>query len=176
MTGSLENYRQLVKKVDQLCEGITTLLGDALTCHAGCSSCCIEISVFPVEAAALLEAAGQLPPDQQKLLVQQLSKPEENGHCPLLLHDRCLLYQARPIICRTHGLPILITDDNGQSRMDVCPLNCKGLEQIPGEALINLERLNTLLTSINLLYLRETGAELPERVPISRLAHQLTAL
>ena len=172
MSKPLENYHRLLDKVDQLCEGITTLLGDALTCHAGCSSCCISISVFPVEAAAMIEAAGMLPPEQYKLLKQRLSSKEEGDRCPLIVSDRCLLYQARPIICRTHGLPILITEAAGR-RVDVCPLNCVGMERIPGEALIDLERLNSLLVSVNVLYLREFGIKLPERIPLTSLGEML---
>lgn len=173
MTQPLENYHRLLDKVDQLCEGITLLLGDALTCHAGCASCCIAISVFPVEAAALIEAAGQLPPEQYQLLKQRLAQPPDEEQCPLLYENRCLLYHARPIICRTHGLPILITEEGGQRRMDICPLNCQGVERIPGEAMIDLERLNALLVSVNVLYLREFGIKLPERIPLTTLGEML---
>lgn len=172
MSKPLENYHRLLDKVDQLCKGITTLLGDALTCHVGCSSCCIAISVFPVEAAAMIEAAGQLPPDQYQQLKQQLSSPQKDETCPLLVDGCCLLYQSRPIICRTHGLPVLIAEATGR-RVDVCPLNCVGIEGVPGEALIDLERLNSLLVSVNVLYLREFGIKLPERVPLTSLGEML---
>lgn len=173
MTTLLKNYYRLRDKVDQLCEGITARLGDALTCHAGCSSCCCAISIFPVEAAALLEAAHQLPPEQYQRLKAQLNRPVQGDHCPLLLNDRCLLYQARPIICRTHGLPILLTTDGEEQRVDVCTLNCRNMTHLPGEALINLERLNELLVSINALYLRETTADLPERICLTSLKELL---
>ncbi len=172
MTQPLENYHRLLEKVDQLCDGITTLLGDAITCHAGCSSCCIPISVFPVEAAALIEAAAQLSPEQYHLLKERLAQPQNDEQCPLLYEDRCLLYQARPIICRTHGLPILISEEAGR-RVDVCPLNCQGLERLPGGALIDLERLNELLVSVNVLYLREFGIKLPERIELTILGEML---
>lgn len=173
MPQPLENYHRLLEKVDQLCEGITRLLGDSLVCRPGCDSCCIPISVFPVEAAALLEAAAKLPQDQYQQLKQRLSSADDSRQCSLLYDGHCLLYHARPIICRTHGLPILLTDDGGQRRVDVCPLNCTGIEQLPGEALIDLERLNELLVSVNVLYLREFGIKLPERVPLSALKDML---
>ncbi len=172
MQKQLENYHRLLEKVDNLCEGIATLLGDALTCHVGCSSCCQAISVFPVEAAAMIEAAGKLPAEQQAFLKQRLTLAPDDGRCPLLFNERCLLYQARPLICRTHGYPILLVEGQDK-RVDVCPLNCIGMVQMPGEAMIDLERLNELLVSINLLYLREFSIKLPERIPLTSLADML---
>ena len=173
MLQPLANYHRLLEKVDQLCEGITRLLGDALVCGPGCDSCCVAISVFPVEAAALLEAAAKLPPERYRQLKQQLESVADSEQCPLLFEGCCLLYQARPIICRTHGLPILLTDDGGQRRVDVCPHNCKEIEKLPGEALIDLERLNALLVSVNVLYLREFGIKLPERIKLCSLKEML---
>ena len=173
MAHPLENYHRLLDKVGQLCEGITTLLGDALTCYAGCSSCCIAISVFPVEAAALIEAAGSLSDEQYQQLKQQLRLPQSGERCPLLYDDCCLLYHARPIICRTHGLPILVAESDGQRRVDVCPRNCAGMTSLPGGAMIDLERLNELLVSVNALYLRESGVKLPDRIPLTGLGEML---
>ncbi len=172
MQGLLENYHRLLEKVDNLCEGIATLLGDALTCHAGCSSCCQAISVFPVEAAAMIEAVGELSAEQQKFLKEHFAVIPDDGSCPLLFNDRCLLYQARPIICRTHGFPVLLIE--GQTkRVDVCPLNCRDMVQMPGEAIIDLDRLNELLVSINLLYMREFSIKLPEKIPLTSLSDML---
>ena len=47
------------------------------------------------------------------------------------------------------------------------------LAQLPGGALIDLERLNELLVSVNVLYLREFGIKLPERVPLTALKDML---
>lgn len=169
---ALANYHSLLAKVDELCRTIEQSLGDGITCHAGCSSCCLPISVFPVEMAAMLEAAGRLRPDELSRLKECLTTWNNGDFCPLLADNQCLLYGARPIICRTHGLPILLTDGD-ERRVDVCPLNCQGMEQLPGEAVLDLERLNTLLVSVNVLYLREVGLNVPERVPLASLAEML---
>lgn len=60
-----------------------------------------------------------------------------------------------------------------ERRVDVCPLNCRGVEQLPGEAVLDLERLNTLLVSVNVLYLKEFGLKLPDRLPLADLAEML---
>lgn len=173
MSDPLANYRSLLAKVDDLCRGIEDRLGASITCHAGCSSCCLVISVFPVEAVAMIEAAGKLPPEQLQQLKQHLAGwSEGDQRCPLLAGDRCLLYEARPIICRTHGLPILLTEE-GERRIDVCPRNCQGVDHLPGEAVLDLERLNTLLAAVNALYLREFGIRLPERITLVQLAEML---
>lgn len=173
MPDPLANYRSLLAKVDDLCRGIEDRLGDAITCHAGCSSCCLAISVFPVEAVAMIAAADRLPAEELRQLKAHLASwSPEDEHCPLLAGERCLLYEARPIICRTHGLPILLVEGE-QRRIDVCPKNCQGIDHLPGEAVVDLERLNTLLAAVNALYLREFGIRLPERIPISQLAEML---
>lgn len=120
----------------------------------------------------MIEAAGRLRPDELLRLKERLAAWNNGDACPLLADDQCLLYEARPIICRTHGLPILVTEGD-ERRIDVCPLNCQGLETLPGEAVLDLERLNTLLVSVNVLYLREVGLNMPERVPLASLAEML---
>jgi Fe-S-cluster containining protein len=173
MPDPLANYRSLLAKVDDLCRGIEDRLGDAITCHAGCSTCCLAISVFPVEAVAMIAAADRLPAEQLRQLKAHLAAwSPEDERCPLLEGEHCLLYEARPIICRTHGLPILLMEGEAR-RIDVCPRNCQGIDHLPGEAVLDLERLNTLLAAVNALYLREFGIRLPERIPISQLAEML---
>ena len=37
----------------------------------------------------------------------------ETERCGLLDNHQCSIYNSRPIICRTHGMPLLNTDENG---------------------------------------------------------------
>lgn len=55
----------------------------------------------------------------------------------------CIVYQARPLICRSHGLTILI-----DGKLDCCPLNYT-TAAAPLTHVLDLEKLNTVLVSIN---------------------------
>lgn len=169
MNHLLGNYRQLIAKVDQLCSGISHALGERITCSEGCGDCCASISIFPVEAAALREALEALPPGTAEHIRQHVAGHSGGECCPLLFDQRCLLYQARPIICRTHGLPILVRED-GEQRVDCCPLNLTDGEPLSPSRIIDLDTLNTILVTINTLFLKETGAPSgqPERLTIAR--------
>jgi len=150
----LANYRLLVSRVDELCNRITDQFALAITCRAGCSGCCRHLTLFPVEAAALANALSGLD-DPARTPLASIGEMPENGPCPLLLNDRCIAYAARPIICRTHGLPLL-TKIDGERRIDFCPDNFRGMDSLPGDAVMNLDLINHTLVTINARYLQDT--------------------
>jgi len=155
--------------VDELCAGIANTLRERIACAAGCSGCCAAITIFPVEAAALRETLDSLTEAEASVIRRHVEEHAGEEDCPLLSNDRCLLYEARPIICRTHGLPILFTED-GNQRLDCCPLNLTKGESLPGSAIIDLDRLNTVLVAVNALYLKQTAgasSDLPQRLSIA---------
>jgi Fe-S-cluster containining protein len=169
MSHLLDNYKQLIARVDALCTTIGATLGEQITCSAGCSSCCTALTVFPVEAAAMREALEKLPEQQAEEIRRHISEHADDERCPLLSHHHCLLYESRPIICRTHGLPIIYTID-GQHKSDCCPLNLTETETLPGSSAVDIDKLNTLLVAINSIYLSQTDcAESPERLSISEV-------
>ena len=171
MNGLLDNYRQLLARIDALCSAIQASLGDQITCSEGCSSCCTAITLFPVEAAALREALDQLPEQEAEEIRQHIACQASGERCPLLSHHRCLLYRARPIICRTHGLPIIYTE-GGQRRSDCCPLNLNEAESLNGSSVIDLDKLNPLLVAVNSLYLSQ--ADIDETVEKMTIVEALT--
>ena len=163
----LDNYKQLLARVDALCSTISSALEGQITCSAGCSSCCTSITVFPVEAAAMREMLANLPEQEAEEIRRHVSTHADGERCPLLFNHRCLLYEARPIICRTHGLPIIYTND-GRRSSDCCPLNLANTESLPGSQVIDLDKLNTLLVAVNSIYLSQSDdAESPERLTIA---------
>ncbi len=165
---ALRNYRQLIERVDELCRHITEAYPAAVTCHRGCDSCCRHLTLFPVEGAALHSALFELPAAQATDLRQHAAAATADGPCPLLADGACRLYAARPLICRTHGLPLLLAEGE-ERRIDFCPRNFTQIRSLPATAVLDLERLNTALAGVNALFVREAlgGAEFARRRSIA---------
>jgi len=163
---ALSGYRALVAKVDATCARIQSEYAAHIACRKGCGDCCRNISVFPVEAAVLSEAVRRLSPEVLSAARQRAW--EQTDACPLLHEDACLVYDARPIICRTHGMPILVPDEDG--RIDACPKNFRNLSSLPMSDVIDLNRLNEMLWAVHALFVREhPGVSKSERITIAQV-------
>ncbi len=155
---SLENYFRLVEKVDELCLRTTERFRESISCRKGCDGCCRHLTLFPVEGTALALALREAEPALAETIRLRALEAAPDGPCPLLENGACLLYEARPLICRTHGLPLL-TSSEGEKRVDFCPENFRGLESLPGGAVIDLDMLNSSLVAVNALFVREAFPE-----------------
>ena len=124
--------------------------------------CCHQnLSVSTAEMAWLLEGLAALDKGVLARLEERVDSSELDGDiCPLLEDDRCVAYGFRPLICRSHGLPIRVKEEAGDRR-DVCPLNFEGkpsLEDVNIDHVLDVERANQLLALINhLSYGEERG-------------------
>ncbi len=117
----LYNYRNLIFKVSSRCEKLEELHRDHLVCRPGCSQCCrVERTVLPIEAYIIEQYLRNFSSQRIKRLRKLYKNVDET--CPMLLKDRCVIYPVRPIICRTHGLPILYREA-GRAFVDYCRLN-----------------------------------------------------
>lgn len=160
----LKNYDDLLARIDSHVAGVTTEFTSHIACRKGCDGCCKSLTLFPVEALALSRSFSTLRPADQ---ARVLEAAPEDGRCPLLKGHACMLYEARPIICRTHGLPIYMEKD-GHPMVDFCPENFKGVKELPKEALLDLDQLNALLTAVNQHFLSRINSDLPDRIPVSQ--------
>ncbi len=119
----LAEYDAVVAKVEGAIARAQSSASDQLSCRPGCDSCCTAgLSVLPVEAAAVRRA----------LPVARDFRARGEGWCAFLdLDGRCGVYAARPLLCRTHGLPLKMSGasaDRGSLRVvdddvSVCSLN-----------------------------------------------------
>jgi uncharacterized protein len=160
----LKNYGRLLARVDAHIKQVETKYSNEIVCKKGCDSCCRFLNLFPVEAFSLATAFCQMDTGREQIMAGL----EKGTGCPLLIKGQCSLYEARPIICRTHGYPLYFEKD-GETLVDFCPKNFKGISCFPKESLFDLEQLNTILTAINKQFIEsiETDFPLAERIPIS---------
>ena len=147
---ALEAYRKLISELDQRCEQILKRQKDHIACSKGCAgNCCrIHLSVYTVEAASMALALQQQPKDMRFHIQRKARKSTSFGPCPLLEDGACLMYDARAVICRTHGLPML-TEYRGRRAIGHCEKNFRNLSSIPEEDIIDLGRMNTALRTVN---------------------------
>lgn len=165
----LADYRRLVARVDARAAVIRGRWPAAMRCRRGCDGCCRHLSVFPVEAAALRAALAEQPPEHIQALTARAGRPDAEVACPLLVEHACALYTARPIICRTQGLPLAFRD-HGALRVDVCPLNFRAGETLTGQDLLDLDRLNQTLAAVNALFVRRSdGGPADVRRPLAEV-------
>jgi len=165
----LNNYQHLLAKTDERCREILKNYSGHIRCKKGCAMCCCHISVFPIEAAVMRLAVNALPEAAADHIRKKARTALPQGACPLLEDGACLLYDSRPIICRTHGFPIFFIQD-GKQRIDVCPLNFEGVSSLPGHAAIDLERLNQTLSLINRMFISNcVTSPLQERFTIAEI-------
>jgi hypothetical protein len=121
--------------VDELAADVAKKNVDRLVCRAGCAGCCTDgLTVFEIEAARIC--------DKHRALVEE-EAPHPEGACAFLdANGRCRVYDERPYVCRTQGLPLrwIEADDNGSPSevRDICPLNDERgppLEELPPDAM-----------------------------------------
>jgi uncharacterized protein len=161
----LARYSDLLNKVDAFTAGVLRAHRKDIRCQKGCDECCRRpFSVFAVEAHNLKAGFDMLSTPKQYLILKKLGNYDpEASPCPLLDNGSCMLYAHRPVICRTHGLPIRsdLIRINGARLTALCDRNFNSPGSLYGlneQHILNLDTLNTVLSSINLLYLKEIGA------------------
>jgi Fe-S-cluster containining protein len=154
--------------------------GDGVTCHAGCADCCHRrFSVTAIEAEAIAEALAALPVDRRRALADRARHGDERV-CPALDPDgRCAVYAARPLICRSHGLPIRFAAPDGPGPralpvIDACPKNFAGrdLAALPADAVLDQTTVSTILGALDAARAAEIGRARGERVAIADLLAQ----
>ncbi len=160
-----QEYQQLIKALDAEIIRVGEMHGATLSCGPRCSSCCLAFSVLPIEAAYLREAIGALPSTSQARLGHTLA--EDADRCPLLIDELCSIYAARPIICRTQGLPLAYVDEEREAiEVSACPLNFPDEYTFSPEKLLFMDQFNVRLSELNRVWCRTQGLNPNRRIPL----------
>lgn len=122
MSNFFDDYFGLRTDLDKQIQTLEKEHNNSMQCKLGCDSCCESIRIFPLEFDAIRYEISnkQLPPYKFK---HAFSKS-----CRFLKNGQCQIYESRPIICRTQGLPLLYENREGAGyELSVCKLNFVGV-------------------------------------------------
>ena len=144
---------------DQAFAAVRQAHPDAIACRKGCADCCHAVfDVSLVEAANLLRhfqgldhaeqeqiviAAQEAKQAWERIMESRLDPAVARIRCPLLdAQGQCLCYEARPVNCRTYGIPTVI---NGKGH--VCGFS--GFEPGKSYPTVNLAALQQMLYDLS---------------------------
>ena len=102
MSRGIQGYYALCQEVDALAARLEPIHREQMQCQKGCVDCCMNLTVWPVEFFAIAQ--------EVKAAGVELAFDELAG-CGFLKDGLCRIYPFRPIICRTHGLPLVYLED-----------------------------------------------------------------
>lgn len=138
-------YYQLRTEIDALSESLEKVHHQHLSCKKGCDLCCMAISVFPIEFYAIKA-------ELNVKSLEGLPVPQSEVDCQFLVEHSCAIYPSRPVICRTHGLPLLYMSLEGDEyELSCCELNFTRyyFENFDEENTYPMDRINSRLYQIN---------------------------
>lgn len=168
-----ERYRELTAKVDTFFTRVESRYENAMQCKASCTACChVRLSVTGLEASVLREGLAGLPEAERTRLAQRAGHARP-GVCPALEADgRCAVYAWRPLVCRSHGVPIRQREPDGTASVSACEKNFDGgagLPQVSAECVLDQGTLSTMLGALDAAYADARGAKRGERFPLDAL-------
>lgn len=161
--GPQGRLRVLHQQVDRESARLTARHQARLRCARGCHDCCQdELTVLPIEAE-------QIRRHHSALLTTGTAHPP--GACAFLDGEgACRIYEHRPYVCRTQGLPLRWLEEDEAEEIvesrDICPLNAEG----PALSTLEEDDCYTLgPAELELLAIQEASGEPEVRVPLRSL-------
>ena len=114
---ALANLDTIHADVDRRAGALHRAHAARMVCARGCFGCCVDdLTVFEVEAEKIRAHHGEL---------LAHASPHPPGSCAFLgAAGECRVYESRPYVCRTQGLPLRWLDDEAMAEYrDICVLN-----------------------------------------------------
>jgi Fe-S-cluster containining protein len=140
--GAPVSYRDILRRADGFFGSVAASQPQNLQCGRGCSLCCYGLfEIGSGDVPVIAEGLARLHPSRRAAIIRKAAavadhpnlrecSPEEKEEffdrtsqlaCPNLdATGACQIYDSRPLVCRTFGLPIR---DAEQYIGDICELN-----------------------------------------------------
>lgn len=144
-----KDYYELRKKLDSRISELEQIHSKHMICKNKCSSCCMSFKVLPIEWHAIEEKIGNNHSYKQK---------ENKDDCKFLINESCSIYENRPLICRTQGLPIVHYNEETEIwDLLACELNFTNVSDnyFTEDNCLFMDEYNETLREINQDFLQE---------------------
>jgi hypothetical protein len=174
---SLGALAQLWEKVDAFGERVDARMPGERACAEGCHDCCAPgLSVTTVEGEAIADFVERATPAQHARLREALRNAAGDRCAALDARGACAIYEARPLVCRSHGLPLRIAGPERRLPLvDACPKNFVGrdLDAIERDCVLDQATLSTMLAAIDAAFADASGVHRGLRAPLADLLVEL---
>ena len=139
----MSRLTELTSKIDGFFARVEARHGDDMQCQTGCSDCChVRLSVTAVEAADI----------RTYLATRRIDPNPAPDRCAALdVAGRCQIYDARPVVCRSHGVPIRLREEVIPRSLPVvrnCFRNFTHTEPA-ADCVLDQETLSTLVLAVD---------------------------
>jgi hypothetical protein len=132
-----------------------------MQCGAGCSDCChVRLTITGVEAAAIRDHVAAWSSQERRNLAE--SGPDSPASPPgdrcaaLDPAGRCKIYDARPLVCRSHGVPIRLRH-GALPVVQACHRNFRHTAPDP-DCILDQTTLSAMLLAVEVAEGRAAGA------------------
>src|SRR5512147_965349 len=99
MNKYFEQYLTLRNEVDNQCALLWEAHKSHMKCKQGCIDCCQSFRILPIEFHAIKESIPKASRENADIT--------DINDCRFLADGACTIYEIRPIMCRTHGFPLV---------------------------------------------------------------------
>ena len=167
-----EQYKLLRTEIDTHSNKLEKEHKKQMQCKKGCDMCCMDYSILPIEFHSILNDL------KEKKAVPETSEKAKKDECIFLKNHVCTIYDQRPVICRTHGLPLLFMNDNNEWELSACDLNFRefNFEEFTLDNTFPQDKYNSKLFMLNKEFIsRFQDKEYDEfdLIPLKNIVEQL---
>ncbi len=164
----MSRYAELAGKVDAFFARVAARHGADMQCASGCSDCCAAgLTITGVEADAIrAEVAGW---DAARRA--ELARVPLVGCAALDAQGRCRIYDARPIVCRSHGAPIRLHRPGSLPVVQACEKNFRATSP-DADCVLDQTTLSAMTLAVDQDF-RQDGGGAGARTAIAALLAQL---
>ncbi len=144
----MSRLAEVTAKVDAFFARVEQRHGEDMQCGTGCSDCChTRLTITSVEAASIRTELATWNPARRVALAANAAAAPADRCSALDPGGRCLIYAARPVVCRSHGAPIRMREGS----LPVIRSCFKNFTHVPPDpdCVIDQETLSALVLAVD---------------------------